>query len=198
MYPDSNVFALALSPAGDVLSVGGWFRNIGGRQRLSLAEFDLWQLWTVVAHIGPGGGALILPHDHITYTFPAGAFTETISIAHTPYRPWRLPSTAPLASSRHAFDVTAVYSDTGQPAQLAPGQHFTITIDPLDKGTLIPGTLALWWWDEDDTTWSQTGITTTVSADGGQLTAQVSHLSLFAVLGETRRVYLPLVLRNAR
>ncbi len=50
------------------------------------------------------------------------------------------------------------------------------------------------WWDEGTGQWSQQGITSSVNIAGNVVTAQVSHLSLFAVLGETRRVFLPVVL----
>jgi len=52
------------------------------------------------------------------------------------------------------------------------------------------------WWDEASGGWSQSGITSTLGPGGERFSAQVEHFTLFAVLGETRRVYLPLVLRQ--
>lgn len=149
----------------------------------------------LTAIIGPDGGSLVSAPDQTSYTFPAGAFTAPVTISHTLYWPWLLPSTTPLVSAGPAFDLTAVYSATGQPAQLAPGQVFTVAIDYPAAGTAIPETLGLWGWD--GAAWSQAGITSTVDTVQQRVTAQVSHLSLFAVLGETHRVYLPLVLRHA-
>jgi len=170
--------------------------NGDGQTVVDIGAYEV-QQYGVQTEIGPTGGGLVSPLDNTTYIFPVDAFTATVLLVHSPHPPNTLPATGPLASNRHAFDVTAVYSDTGQPAQLAPGTHFTITIAPLDKGSLISGTLALWWWDEDISVWSQAGITGTVDSAQQRLTAQLSHLSLFAVLGETRRIYLPLILRNA-
>lgn len=149
----------------------------------------------LTAVIDPDGGSLVSAPDQTTYTFPTGAFTGPVTISHTLHWPWLLPPTTPLVSVGPAFNLTAVYSDTGLPAQLAPEKTFTVTIDYPVVWLAIPETLGLWWWDESGAAWSQAGITSTVDIVQQRVTAQVSHLSLFAVLGETRRVYLPLVLR---
>ena len=56
--------------------------------------------------------------------------------------------------------------------------------------------MALWWWNEGSSQWSQPGITSTLNATYNVLTSTVDHLSLFAVLGETHPVYLPTVLKK--
>jgi len=71
----------------------------------------------------------------------------------------------------------------------------TASTDYSASGAAIDKTLALWWRDESTAAWSQQGITSTVDVNAKQVTAQVSHLSIFSVLGETQRVYLPLTLR---
>jgi len=102
-----------------------------------------------------------------------------------------------LVGIGHTFEVTAVYSDTGQPAQLAPGQTYTITVHYTDaeKGPAIENTLALYYWD--GSRWVKEA-SSAVDTAANTIIAHPSHLSLWAVLGETRRVYLPLVLRNYR
>jgi len=77
-----------------------------------------------------------------------------------------------------------------------PGNTYTITVQYTDTetGPAIENTLGLHWWD--GSIWSQQGITSSVNITDNLVTAQVDHLSLFAVLGETRRVFLPLVLKN--
>jgi len=190
---DGAVQAIAVKAEERVL-IGGSFVSIEGTARSSLGGYQLQSL--VSAYIDPvNGGEMHAPADGVSYIFPSGTFTETVILVHNPRSPNTLPATGELASNGLAFDVTAIYSSTGQLAQLVPGTHFTLTIEPLTKGPLIPGTLALWRWDETSSAWSQAEISSTVSANGEQLVAQVGHLSLFTVLGETRRVYLPLVLK---
>ncbi len=147
------------------------------------------------AAIGTDGGALTSSPDGTAYTFPAGAFTAPVTVTHAAHRPWQLPATGPLVAVGPAFDVTAIYTSTGQPAQIAPGQAFTVTVPYADSWVAASETLGLWWWDGSANAWSQAGIVSAVDVAQKQVTAQVTHLSLFAVLGETQRVYLPLVVR---
>ena len=154
----------------------------------------LWHAFPASADIPVSGGTLTVPADSTHYLFPANTFTDIVVITHTARFPGNAPSTGNLTGISHFFDVTAVYSSTGQPAY--PTQPYTITVQYTDteKGPAIEETLGLYWWDGSD--WSQEGITSTVNTVNNMVTAQADHFSLFAVLGETRRVYLPLVLRN--
>ena len=92
--------------------------------------------------------------------------------------------------------MTAVYSSTGKPAQLAPGTVYTISVAYTDdeRGAVNEESLHLYYWDG---VWSTTGITKTISEVEKVLTSNVNHLSLFSVLGMQHRVYLPLVLRKS-
>lgn len=132
--------------------------------------------------------------DGVTLILPNGCITDTVVITYTP----QIASmTGDLASTGYAFDLTAVYSNTGQVAQVASGQRYTAIITYTNIGPVIENDkLGLYCWDEGTSQWSQQGITSTVNITDNVVTAQVSHFSLFAVLGETRRVFLPAVLRN--
>jgi uncharacterized delta-60 repeat protein len=193
---EGAVLALALG-VGEQALIGGNFVALDDAPRASMGAYQLQSIPSAI--IDPAtGGELRVPEDGMVYSFPPGAFSDTVIVIHSPRAMSDLPPVSPLASSPHAFDVTAFYSGSGQmPAQLAPGSCFTVTIAPLDRGVVVSGTAALWGWDEAGAAWSQAGITSTVTTEGGQstLTAQINHLSLFAVLGETQRVYLLLVLR---
>ena len=149
-------------------------------------------------YVGNGsGGLLILRHRCVASGMISfGAFTDTVIITHTARFASEVPSPGVLRGIDHFFDVTAVYSSTGQPAQLAPGEIYTITVQYTDaeKGAAVEDTLGLYWWD--GSAWSQKGITSTVDADNNVVEARVDHCSLFAVLAGPRRVYLPLVLKN--
>jgi oligopeptide transport system substrate-binding protein len=144
--------------------------------------------------ITTGGGSLTSYTGDTTVTIPPDTFTETVVITQE-----STPVAQPggnLASVGDGFDITAIYSDTGEPAQPAPGQTYTITVQYTDaeRSTIKEDTLALYWWDGN--AWSQQGITSTVDTIGKVVTAQVDHLSTFAVLGETHRVFLPIVMRS--
>ena len=144
------------------------------------------------ALIPAGGGVFSSAASGTDFIFPSGAFTDTVLLAQTPLDRRDQPATRQLVSIDRTFDLTAIYSSTGQVAQLAPGQLFTVTVTYANSGPAIPETLALWWWDESKAAWSQQGLTSIVDVGEHQVTAQVSHLSLFSVLGETHRLYLPL------
>lgn len=148
------------------------------------------------ASISTSGGTLVSVFDQTTYSFPAGTFSDTVVITHTLHLPGKTPSTDNKVGIGHFFDLKAVYSDTGQPAQPKPGQTYTITVQYTDaeRGPAIEDTLGLYNWDGN--AWSQGGIVSSVDAASNRVVAQVSHCSLFAVLGETRRTFLLLVFRN--
>jgi hypothetical protein len=144
--------------------------------------------------IPAGGGILTSLRDSTTYTFPAGTFTDTVVITHTARFPGNVPSPdGDLIGIDHAFEITAVFSSTGELAQPAPGQTYTLTIGytAADKGPAIEDTLALYYWDGSQ--WAKE-LSSTVNTVSQTITATPNHLSLWRVLGETRRVYLPVIL----
>ncbi|MGB9872429.1 MAG: peptide ABC transporter substrate-binding protein [Anaerolineae bacterium] len=158
-------------------------------------EFDIstWRITRVSSAIGPGGGSLTSYYGDTTIQIPAGAITDTIVITHTPA--YGMPPGGNLTGIGHVFDVTAVYSSTGQPAQIAPGQTYTVTVRYTDaeKGPAIENTLALYYWDGSTWVKEPSSVVDTVN---NTVMATPNHFSLWAVLGETKRIYLPLVLKG--
>lgn len=154
----------------------------------------LWYVPPVTGTIPTEGGELSSPVDKLDYRFESGTFTDTVLITHTVHYPGNVPPYGDLTGIDHVFDATAVYSSTGQLAR--PTTPYTVSIQYTDaeKGPAVEDTLELYWWDGE--TWSQEGISSTVDTADNVVTAQVDHFSLFAVLGETNRVYLPLALRG--
>jgi len=177
--------------ARDVAVDGNYIYVADGDGGLAIYQFPP----SVTTVIPLTGGTLASPFDDVTYTFPPGAFGDPVVVTHT----LRLPADAPPLDGRvgigRFFDVTAVYSATGQPAQPTTAYTVTVGYAGADLGTLNPAILKLFWWDPDGTQWSQAGISSAVDANAQQVVAHVEHFSLFAVLGELQRVYLPLVLR---
>jgi oligopeptide transport system substrate-binding protein len=158
--------------------------------------FDIatWRITRVSDVIGTEGGELESYDGNTSIQIPAGAITDTAVITQSPAS--GMPPSGNLTGIGHVFDVTAVYSSTGQPAD--PTQPYTITVQYTDseKGPAIESTLGLYWWDEEASQWSQQGIASSVNVTDNLITAGVDHFSLFAVLGETRRVYLPIILSS--
>jgi hypothetical protein len=104
-----------------------------------------------------------------------------------------IPVIGDLMSIGHNFQVTAVYSSAGQPAQ--PTQPYTLTIQYTDaeKGTAIENTLALYYWDGSQWVKESSSV---LDIAANAITATPNHFSLWAVLGETRRIFLPLINKN--
>ena len=59
----------------------------------------------------------------------------------------------------------------------------------------IENTLAMYGWDPSSAAWTQDNVSSILHAASNQIEANIEHLSLFAVLGETMRTWLPLVLK---
>ncbi len=73
-------------------------------------------------------------------------------------------------------------------------QPYTLTIQYTDaeKGPAIENTLALYYWDGAQWVQEPTGA---VNAAANTITATPNHFSFWAVLGQTQRLFLPLIQR---
>lgn len=152
--------------------------------------FDPWQPTQVT--VGPSSGGSLTSADGSTAVIlPAGAVTTDTVVTYTPTQP---AATAGLVGIAHFFDLTAVISGTTTPVTTFQ-LPYTITVDYTDaeKGAAIESTLGLYWWNGNQ--WLQEP-TNRLDAANNRLTATPDHMTLFAVLGETTRVYLPLLLRD--
>ncbi len=143
------------------------------------------------AVIPTGGGTLYSPWDDTLYEFAPGTFSGDVIITHTvmyteipPYLPW--------VGIGHFYDVTAVYSDTGLPAE--PTQPYTITIgyDEWQRGGAIELSLGLYNWDGAQWVLEPTSV---VDPDMNQLVAHPNHFSTWGILGDTIRFFMPLTVR---
>ena len=129
-----------------------------------------------------------------TIQIPTGGLTVTAQLSYTPipavtHRPGN------LVEIGHAFELRGVISGTSQPlTQLESPMTVTIAYAQSDLGlTTDETTLALYYWDGSQ--WmKEPGSVVDTAAN--TVTAHPNHFSRWAVLGETRRVYLPLVQRN--
>jgi oligopeptide transport system substrate-binding protein len=162
-------------------------------------KYDIadWRITRESIVIGTDGGELSSDDGDTTVQVPPGAFTATVVITHTPVT--GMPPAGNLNRIGNAFDLTAVYSDTGRPARLQPGYAYTVTAAYSDTelGPTAEDTLGLYRWDESGGAWTQQGVSSSVSTTDNVVTARVDHFSEFALLGEKEyRLHLPLVLRG--
>lgn len=151
----------------------------------------------VSAIIPPTGGTLSSAIDGTSYIFPAGSFTDTVIVTHN----YRFPESvlAPpvdLIGINHFFEITAVYSSTNQPAELAPGAIYTVTVqyDDTDVGAAIEDTLLLYY--QGDEEWQDDFVASDLDIDTNQLVTTLDHFSIWGVMGETNRIFLPIVAKN--
>lgn len=144
------------------------------------------------AIIPPEGGEFCVSWDNTCYEFASGTFTDTVIITHT-VRYTDIPDYAPMLGIGHFYDVTAVYSTTGMPAQ--PTQPYTITIGYTDwqRGVVIEESMGLFNWDSSAWMLDQTS---TIDASSNLLVATPDHFSSWGILGETNRIFLTILNRK--
>jgi hypothetical protein len=154
----------------------------------------LWQLRDIVTGtLTTSGGSLFSTSGDTEIIVPNGAFTGTIKLNYRLL--WTDQDTEDLVGIGHTIDIRAVYSDTGKTAHLAPGKSIDVVIHYTDTGMAVENTLAMYGWDASSAAWTQDGVSSILYAGSNQIEAEVEHLSMFAVLGETNRIWLPLVVK---
>ena len=106
---------------------------------------------------------------------------------------YQLPvQVAPHVGIDRFFDLTA--AQNGVPVQqFSVPVSIAVRYSDENRGVAIEDSLRLCWQAGDD--WVTDGITTALRSHG-TLTSLVDHFTLFAVLGETNRAYLPVVSRT--
>ena len=143
--------------------------------------------------IAPAGGTLTSTVDNTSYTFPSGTFTQAVTVTHTPLTDNETPAAGSLLGIGHAYQVSAIEDVTKESVE--PSGSYTVTIGYTDAevGAAIENTLGLYVWD--GAAWVPEP-TSEVDPAENSVTGAPDHFSIWAVLGETRRVFLPLVLRQ--
>jgi hypothetical protein len=185
---DVAFYNLGRAVARSVFRVGASVYLSGGGTGLYVFRFAP----PTSATIGPDGGSLTSPIDDTTYTFPAGAFSDSVTVTHTILQPSEVPPTGPWMTVGHIFRVEAMYDDTGEAAE--PAQPYTVTVvyKDAERGPAIETSLALYYWDSDSVQWVAEP-TSEVNSESNTVTATPDHLRLWALLGGTHRFYLPLL-----
>jgi peptide/nickel transport system substrate-binding protein len=134
----------------------------------------------VQEELPPEGGILSSPDDATEYSFPAGTFSETVTILHTPLSPVVLPEFGELQGAGHFFSLEA--SLGGEPVQ--PSQPYSMTIGYSDGelGIVMEDTLGLYYWDGQAWVLEPTAVVDPLT---NTIQAMPDHFSYWAVLGES-------------
>ena len=149
---------------------------------------------TVIATIPPSGGS-VTPSPGVTVTVVSDTFTDTVVI-HYAEQP--ITDTGSLKNVGLFYELSATYLSSGLPAQLPPGQRYTITVTYRQEDVppdVNEADLALYYWGSQENEWVEEP-TSVVDVEADTITATPDHFSLWAALSEQPAIYLPLVLRN--
>jgi hypothetical protein len=168
----------------------------GNRPRIAYHDqtcSDLKFAWRDQAGTVPSSGGSLGVFGLASFEFPPGAVTSSVDVAYTPLEPF-----GPRAHAGLFYDVAMTRVSDGQPAQIAPGQTYSVTLwyDQADVPRDYPeGDLALHYWDEASQRWVREP-TSTIDTETNIIQARPGHASVWAVLVSWRDVYLPLVMRS--
>ena len=128
----------------------------------------------------PTPGGQITTGGTTTFTIPANTFTDTVIVSYQLIDPIPSPPDVDLF-----FELTAVYSSTGQPAQLAPGQTINAAVR-YQRGNVPAGVceshLSLLRWNPK-LGWMP-NPSSTVNTNDTTVTAELDELGVNAILGE--------------
>lgn len=154
--------------------------------------------------IGVEGG-VFTPTTNITVTFPSGAFSEPVTVTYTTVN----PVAHTLTDIGVFYELTAVSTTTGQPAQLEPGETFT-TLVQYDEANLPAGvsedSLRLYYQtaagavqrpNAVSATW-EPASSSVVDTESNEITAVDNHLGTWAVFGSNAtgyELFLPAVIK---
>lgn len=145
-----------------------------------------WRLLQKEAVISTTGGSLTSYEGDVVIDIPAGTFTNTVHLVQGPAT--GMPAPAGLVHIGQIFNITATYEGTDIPAQPAPGQAYTLTVTYANDIPALEDTLALYYWDGSQ--WVEE-TTNQLDVDSNKITVHPTHFSTWAVMGESRTIYLP-------
>jgi hypothetical protein len=175
----------------------GYSVAVEGNYAYVVGEKSLYSLRTlqeiVTTTIASAGGMLSANKSKVNVTFPSGAFTKTTTVTYKHLL--EDENTNDLLGVSATFQLTALAADTEQIMPLTPNATYTVTVRYTDTQSLpiIENTLALYY--RNDQQWVK-APTSVLDMSNKVIAASSSKLTSWAVLGETRRVYLPVILHK--
>ncbi|NLE99711.1 MAG: DUF11 domain-containing protein, partial [Anaerolineales bacterium] len=134
------------------------------------------------------GGMHRSADGHVEVHFPPGAVSEDVAVSHRPLEPVDLAGDQHLfyrfeLNARVASDAARVVNDFARPVTL------TVLYNDTQVRGLIEEGLQLVHWDEKASTWQP--VPSTLDVKANLVTAQISHFSLYALLGADDVFFLP-------
>jgi hypothetical protein len=127
------------------------------------------------------------------FEFPADALTDTVVLTYTVLQPSGVQPHVGVF-----FDVSAAYLSSGQPAQIAPGQSYTVVVhydEANVPASVDEADLALYYRDLSSSMWVREP-TSVVDPVSNTITATPTHFSVWAAFGPANRILLPIVLSS--
>lgn len=153
-----------------------------------LAGQELWSLRSFTEKVEVEGGELRSWLDHTTYQFPRGTFSAPVTVTHTLSEPAQL-APVNLWQPVRTFELRATDRETG--ASVQPRQPYSLTAQytEAELGVVNEETVALYYWDGQQ--WSREA-NSTVDVTNHLITANPTHIALWAIGGETYPLFLPI------
>ncbi|MGW8249814.1 MAG: hypothetical protein ACWGO1_04165 [Anaerolineales bacterium] len=148
-----------------------------------------------VADVTPAGGVLHLEEIGATYTFPSEAFTDTVRIVEYEPEMMELPPSGGKKLVGTAFRIFAEHEATTEIVQPQVPYEVSIQLSPSQLGGAALGSLGLYYWDSYD--WILE-LSSKVDRQALTVSATPAHFSLWAVMADDSRLYLPRVQTRRR
>lgn len=161
---------------------------------LDITSIPLWNIeeisFGVTTSIPQSGGTLTSEEDTTSYNFAAGTFAEPVTVTHVTLSPLDVPDFKPLIGAGHFFEVGAL-NESGQ--SVSPIKPYDLIIEYTDgeNDKAIETTISLYYWDDALSQWVKEPSTKVFPTEN-KITARPDHFSIWAVLADTRLIYLPM------
>ncbi|MAT43992.1 MAG: hypothetical protein CL609_16790 [Anaerolineaceae bacterium] len=160
----------------------------------SAEDFSTWRITAVTEEISTDtGGTLVSNDGEVQVSVPGGAFGEDVVLIQRDAS--GNPPQNGFTSTGQVFDISA-YNQSGDGVNILEGQSVTMQVSYEDEQTnfIHEDTLSLYYWDETTQSWIMEP--STIDTENNLITANPTHFSLWAVIGESYDfVYLPMLTR---
>jgi hypothetical protein len=156
------------------------------------ASYPMWlySVRTTMALDPSYGGQLTSPTHQILVDVPQNFYSDSLMF-NLGSQPISQPS-ASLLNTSHSFSLTATDTTGNSVHQLDENLILHIDFSMTDVQGIKADSLSIYTWDENTDSWNI--ILTTIDWVSMTATALTSHLSLFALLGESENIiYLPII-----
>jgi hypothetical protein len=145
----------------------------------------------ILSTVTPASPTTVTSIDNdISISIPAGSVDQTDNLTYQRINP--IPTANGLHGIDKTYSVTLTKASDGTPVELLPNKTYvvTITYQDAEMGNMDESKLALYYLDGDNWVKEPTGQ---VDVATNTITANPSHFSTWAVMGEEWSLYLPYI-----